>query len=297
VGFAAVLTKPLRPSQLRQTLVNVLTGEKQAALQSVAAPFDAQRGQRKTLRLLMAEDNATNRKLMIHVLSRLGYRADIATTGREVLQCLRRRRYDVILMDVQMPEVDGLEATRQIRAEIPPDQQPHIIAMTANVMKEDRDLCLQAGMDDYLGKPVRVTELVAALERYQPAVAAEAPAADADEALPAAEVVGLDNLRMMTEGDAAFLSGLINTFLKEGPHLVEEIRTAIAQGDAARLRLSAHSLKSNSSNFGAARLEAVSRELELMGKGGTLAAAGPKLAQLEMEYQRVKLALVPYLNA
>ncbi|MBI5081796.1 MAG: response regulator, partial [Chloroflexi bacterium] len=112
----------------------------------------------------LTEDNTVNQKLALRILQRMGYRADVAANGLEALAALRRQRYDVILMDVQMPEMDGLEATRQIRSTFTPDQQPHIIAMTANAMQGDREVCLEAGMNDYVSKPIQIKELQAALE-------------------------------------------------------------------------------------------------------------------------------------
>ena len=113
----------------------------------------------------MAEDNLVNQKLAVRILERLGYRPDAVANGLEVIEALRLRFYDVVLMDVQMPEMDGVEATRHIRREFDADKQPHIIAMTANAMQGDREECLQAGMDDYLSKPIQIRELVQVLER------------------------------------------------------------------------------------------------------------------------------------
>ena len=129
-------------------------------------------GLRLPLRILVAEDNVINQQVALSFLERLGYRADVAANGLEVLDSLRRQPYDVVLMDVQMPELDGLEATRRIRqlprAELAAQAQPRIIAMTANAMREDCDICLAAGMDDYVSKPVQVEEIVRALSRCQP---------------------------------------------------------------------------------------------------------------------------------
>jgi CheY-like chemotaxis protein len=124
-------------------------------------------GEGLPLRILLAEDNAINQKLALRLLERMGYRADVAGNGLEALEALRRQTYDVVLMDVQMPEMDGLEATRIICDEWA-DRRPRIIAMTANAMKEDREKCLEAGMDDYVSKPIRVQELVEALSKCQP---------------------------------------------------------------------------------------------------------------------------------
>ena len=119
------------------------------------------------LRILLAEDNAVNQKLAIKLLSQMGYRADIAGNGLEAIEAIERQKYDVVLMDVQMPEMDGLEASRQICARWPRGVRPRIVAMTANAMQGDRERCLEAGMDDYVSKPVRVGELISALDRVQ----------------------------------------------------------------------------------------------------------------------------------
>ena len=120
---------------------------------------------RHPLRILLAEDNVVNQKLALRLLQQMGYRADVARNGIEAIECVERQTYDVILMDVQMPEMDGLEATRRITAKWPPDERPRIVAMTANAMQGDREMCIAAGMDDYLTKPIRVDQLVEALNQ------------------------------------------------------------------------------------------------------------------------------------
>jgi signal transduction histidine kinase/CheY-like chemotaxis protein/putative methionine-R-sulfoxide reductase with GAF domain len=164
LGFVAYLKKPLKQSQLYETLMSIF-GEEVPREKPVSAPphLDAEMAKRMPLRILLAEDNAVNQKLALRLLSQMGYRADVAGNGLEAIEALRRQRYDVVLMDVQMPEMDGLDATRHIRKELPADAQPRIVAMTANVMQGDREMCLAAGMDDYVSKPIRVEELVRAL--------------------------------------------------------------------------------------------------------------------------------------
>jgi PAS domain S-box-containing protein len=169
VELAAYLLKPIKPSQLYNALVGIFGAEETvSAIEETAKPrFDAEMGKRHPLSILLAEDNATNQKLALLVLERLGYRADVAANGIEVLRALRRQPYDVVLMDVQMPDMDGLEATRVIGREFGDERRPRIVAMTANAMKEDRDECFAAGMDDFITKPIQLTELVAALNRCQ----------------------------------------------------------------------------------------------------------------------------------
>ena len=163
--FAATLAKPLHQSQLFDTLVSLLARD--ATPRAAAAParprMDAGMAERHPLRVLLAEDNVVNQKLALRLLQQMGYRADVASNGIEAIECIARQPYDVVLMDVQMPEMDGLEASRRITARWPPGERPHIVAMTANAMQGDREECLAAGMDDYVTKPIRVDALVEAL--------------------------------------------------------------------------------------------------------------------------------------
>jgi CheY-like chemotaxis protein len=163
--FDATLAKPIRQSQLFDTLVNLLAAEEapKAAAAQVKPVIDPDLAARHPLRILLAEDNVVNQKLAMRILQQMGYRADLASNGIEAIESVERQPYDVVLMDVQMPEMDGLEASRQITRRWSAGQRPRIIAMTANAMQGDRELCLQAGMDDYLTKPIRVEKLVEAL--------------------------------------------------------------------------------------------------------------------------------------
>jgi CheY-like chemotaxis protein len=128
---------------------------------AAAADLDPEHATRHPLDILLVEDNVVNQKLALRLLARMGYRADLAANGREAVQAVERRRYDLVLMDVQMPEMDGFEATRAIGERLPPPERPRIVAMTANAMDGDRERCLEAGMDGYIAKPIHVEELVA----------------------------------------------------------------------------------------------------------------------------------------
>ncbi|MBL8384419.1 MAG: response regulator, partial [Burkholderiales bacterium] len=166
--FRAYLAKPLRQSQLFDTLVSLLAVEvvEKARAAAPARPqIDPGMAARHPLRILLAEDNVVNQKLALRLLSQMGYRADLAANGLEAVEAVGRQTYDLVLMDVQMPELDGLDATRRICAALPAGRRPRIVAMTANAMQGDREMCLAAGMDDYITKPIRIHELVGALDR------------------------------------------------------------------------------------------------------------------------------------
>jgi len=167
--FAANLTKPVKPSQLLDVLAQLFWDKPEAPAAGPAAASPAAaatHGPENPDRILLAEDNAVNQKVALLMLRNLGYRADIAANGLEVLEAVRRQPYDIILMDVQMPEMDGLEATQRL-LQIRPvaADRPWIVALTANAMQGDREICQAAGMDDYISKPIKASELKAALAR------------------------------------------------------------------------------------------------------------------------------------
>jgi CheY-like chemotaxis protein len=165
--FSACLTKPAKPAQLLQVLTEHCGQAAPVAAMPVRPP-EAVPVPTQTERLLLAEDNTVNQKVALMMLQRLGYRADVAANGFEVLEAVQRQSYDIVLMDVQMPEMDGLEATRRIRGRIDrTEEQPWIVALTANAMQGDRERCQAAGMDDYISKPIKLEELAAALARAQ----------------------------------------------------------------------------------------------------------------------------------
>jgi len=167
--FSAYLAKPIRQSHLFDTLVSLLAHDAapRAAPAQAKSQFDPGMAARHPLRILLAEDNVVNQKLAMRILQQMGYRADLASNGIEAVESVQRQAYDVVLMDVQMPEMDGLEASRRICAMAEPVQRPRIVAMTANAMQGDREMCMEAGMDDYLTKPIRVDRLVEALQQVQ----------------------------------------------------------------------------------------------------------------------------------
>jgi CheY-like chemotaxis protein len=265
--------------------------------------FDAQMGHRLPLRILLAEDNAINQQVALSFLERLGYRADVAANGLEVLQSVRRQPYDVVLMDVHMPEMDGLQATQKICREFAPEARPRIIAMTAGAMKEDREACLAAGMEDYISKPIQVRELVAALSKCQPQLPVRAQQRPSDLfqapvtgslAVPD-EVLNVEALKQLqdTLGRQAdrMLPDLIERFYRDADRLLNEARQALEQGRVDDLRQAAHTLKSTSATFGAAALSTVARELEYQARDGVLEGAAGLIARAETEFRKAKARL------
>jgi CheY-like chemotaxis protein len=302
--FAAFLTKPIKASQLYDVLVQIFAREPQKVpdRDAVFSPeFDPQMGQRLPLRILVAEDNMINQQVALSFLARLGYRADVAANGLEVLLSLRRQPYDAVLMDVQMPEMDGLEATRRIRQmspeEIAAETQPRIIAMTANAMREDCEICLEAGMDDYLSKPIEVGELVRALSKCRPRQPAEVQKRPEAVASPVLEPEVLDpqalELLRATLGQQAdrMLPDLIEGFFEDADRLLQEARQALAQGQVDELLRASHTLKSTSATVGAMALSAVAREMEQAARDGVLEGAAGQITQAEVEFARAKTAL------
>jgi PAS domain S-box-containing protein len=288
--FAAELTKPIKASQLYEALMRAL-GE----ISEEVRPVEAGGGrnlasaERAPLKILLADDNAVNQQLALALLEKMGYRADVVVNGAEVLDALARQRYDVVLMDVEMPVMDGLEASRRINQQWVASERPRIIAMTANAMQGDRETCLAAGMDDYLSKPIRRAELAAALARSE----SRTPSADGSPTAPDVEdgeAVDLTQLEAAV-GDPIFVRELISTFLSDAPRLVGTLRTSLEQRNPEELRRAAHTLKSNGWTFGASALASLSEELELIAQTGALAGADELIRRIETEYARVEDAL------
>jgi PAS domain S-box-containing protein len=286
-GFAAYLHKPIKPSHLFDALASVLAEQPvHVAPRGVArAELDPDMARRHPLRILLAEDNVVNQKVALRILGQLGYRADVAANGLEAIDAVARQTYDVVLMDVQMPELDGLGASRQINQRWP-GERPRLVAMTANAMQGDRELCEAAGMDDYVAKPIRVEELVAALGRCRsrsdagPRAAPEAAAID--------QAV-FDRLAATMGG--AFVVELIDTFRDDAREQIATLRRALAGADVETLRRAAHSLKSTSESLGASGLAELARELEAQARAGSLEGAAGRVERLAGAYDSAARAL------
>jgi PAS domain S-box-containing protein len=298
-GFAAYLHKPIKPSQLFDALVSVLAEQPVPVRERgvVRSELDPDMARRHPLRILLAEDNVVNQKVALRLLGQLGYRADVAANGLEAIDAVERQAYDVVLMDVQMPELDGLGASREINRRWPGERRPRLVAMTANAMQGDRELCEAAGMDDYVAKPIRVEELVAALERcgWRPEAGLRgAPAADASAVETPPMPPAIDRTvfeRLTATMGREFVAELIDTFVEDGREQIATLRRALADMDLDAFRRAAHSLKSNSDTLGAIGLATLARELEALARGGSLDGAHERIEPLVRGYDAATRAL------
>jgi two-component system, sensor histidine kinase and response regulator len=307
--FSACLTKPVRQSKLYDTIASVMSrSENELRASEPESPITTRRSSetaearsRERLsraQVLVVEDNQVNQKVAVRMLERLGYRADVAANGLEALDVLSRIPYQAVLMDVQMPEMDGYEATAEVRRrEEGQGRHTPIIAMTANAMEGDREEALEVGMDDYVPKPVKPAELEAVLERWIPqghssrlgAKASDAdPTAYVEEQAPLDESV-LEALRdLQVEGDPDLLQELSELFMKEVPTELGALREAAQRGDAQEVERIAHTLKGSSANMGAVRMESICAELEERARSRELTDALAQISNLESEFARVR---------
>ena len=292
--FAAILTKPIKQSQLFNAVASAFNFTALDSKSSSVVKIDSGMAKRIPLRILLAEDNAVNQKLALRILQKLGYLADLANNGIEALQSLERQPYDVVLMDVQMPEMDGLEATRNIHKMMKGQNRPYIIAMTALAIDGDREQCLDAGMDDYVSKPIRIDELIHALENSQStpnekktekAVLPELEDSPINEKVinELHETIGIDDEQVFIE--------LLEIFLDDAPKLIGEMVTGMENSELEKLIRGAHTLKTSSATVGAMALSAICKKLEQNGRKGILFDVGTRVDQIQKEYAKVEIAL------
>ncbi|HCK81881.1 MAG TPA: response regulator [Candidatus Competibacter sp.] len=298
----AYLPKPLRKAQLHQCLVAAAAGkEPQSRLEKEPSPVvatDPAQFERRGQRVLLVEDNPVNQELGYEMLQALGVQVELAEDGEQALAALARQSYSLVLMDCQMPVLDGFEATRRFRAiERAAGARMPVIALTANALIGDRELCLAAGMDDYLTKPFTAAQLNGILERWLPRrgtasehTASPPPADNQEKAL--LDPAQLAQIRALDRGGASVLGRIITLFLESAPGQIAAIRAAVQAGDSARVRAVAHPLKSASANLGAIQFSKLCGQLELRGKEGQLAGATEELAALEQSFERVRRALL-----
>ena len=295
--FAAILAKPVKGAALREALCRALSPDRDDVGQSHArrnpvAPV------LQPLRILLAEDNLVNQRVAQLMLDKMGHTVDIVADGRAAVDAVTTVAYDVVLMDVQMPQMDGLEAARRIRARLPAEQQPYIIAMTANALVEDRHACAAAGMEAYLAKPVRAQELKKLLARVNVTITrpldpgppagpeSSAPPLPPPAVQPVDDVVISDLRNDLDDDDGSALDELIGGYLTESSDTVHELAVAVAADDMSTIMRLAHTWKSTAAILGATTLAALLAQAE----GAALRAPDDLTAltaEIEQEHDRV----------
>ncbi len=293
LAISVCLTKPVRQSELFDALVKEIAiwnrSEVVRRPQPVAAELTRFAPRKVGLRVLLAEDHPVNQKVAVRMLQHQGHTVVVAPHGREAVSALESARFDVVLMDLQMPEMDGFEALRAIRQrEMLTGNRTPIIALTAHAMQGDRERCLDAGFDSYLPKPIRQADLQAAIASLEP-LARQDP--------PEPEHPFLAGLTEICGGDDEFAHELALSFLESAPSLLTAIDSALQAGDPKALGAGAHALSGISRTIGAGKLAVSSGKLEEFSRQGDLAAAAPEAARLESAWEELRIALEGFLIA
>jgi signal transduction histidine kinase/CheY-like chemotaxis protein/HPt (histidine-containing phosphotransfer) domain-containing protein len=346
MGFAAYLTKPIHEDQLYKALCLVMGHDRAEAPPGAAShlPLITQHSvheieRRSQKKILLAEDNLVNQKVSVLMLEKLGYHADVVVNGQKAVQAVLQTSYDLVLMDCQMPEMDGFEATKEIRKQewslvardsslgnqkisgvydemraTSNERRIPIIAMTANAMKEDREQCLNAGMDDFISKPVALEELNRVLQHWLPVDLDLANISEAstqhgsptfpemagvagEEEVPVLDEATMAELRDLSLDDPSFLPDLINQFLGRSAALLDDIQEGLVQGDFQTLSGAAHTLKGSGKNMGAMRLGEACSELEKMGREEQGDSVPTKVEHVRKEFALAEAALKKELEA
>jgi CheY-like chemotaxis protein len=288
LGVAAYLTKPVQQSALLNAIVTAMDGTAAVFPQPRAAQSTLHPG-RAAVRVLLADDNAVNRKLALHILEKRQCVVETASSGRDVLRALDKQAFDIVLMDVQMPEMDGLETTAAIRKEEKSTgKHVPIVAVTAHAMKGDRERCLASGMDGYIAKPIQARELFAEIERL---LSVSARGSDASESEAAACVLDEMSLRERVDNDEQLLQELTELFRVDCPKLLKQIGDAIARQDPRALELAAHALKGAVATFAAKPAFDAALRLETMGRDDQIGGAKRAYKILTIEIDRLQSAL------
>lgn len=301
--FASCLSKPVRIGQYLEVLMRVASGNTKAPEMVPSAKLDPGLSSRMPLRILLCDDNMINQKVAMRVLRQMGYKPDVASNGIEALRKMGENVYDLVFMDVMMPEMDGLETARRIRqmqennSEFPTFKPSAIIiAMTASAMQGDREKCLAAGMNDYIAKPVRPEDLRSMLERWGAAAAADcqpaAPAAEAQaqhaEASPEMPPVDVERLNDFTDGNADSLRELLTLYLEQTSGQLDGLKKAAAANNTEEVRRLAHSCAGASATCGMRRIVPILRVLEKQGYEGKLAGADALVEEAFREFERIR---------
>jgi signal transduction histidine kinase/CheY-like chemotaxis protein/HPt (histidine-containing phosphotransfer) domain-containing protein len=309
LGCAGYLTKPIKQSQLFDTIITLWSRQKTVVKEkpsTIVTRHTIAEQKRQRVRILSAEDNPMNQKLVVILLKKAGYSVDAVEDGRMVIETVKRRAYDLILMDVQMPEMNGFEVTKIIREMEGGKQHTPIIAMTAHVMKGDRERCLQAGMDDYISKPIEPQELFAAIEKWtKPGgikkdlspqkselalsehTVRQAHRPEQSRGIEPVEPIDLESALLRFDGDKEFFKEMLQEFLSYVPKQLEKLAEAIKTDDAKVAEKEAHSLEGAAGNLGAKPMADLALQLELLGRTGDFAGAKKIIGNLKTELTRL----------
>jgi PAS domain S-box-containing protein len=292
--FSAVLAKPIKQDQMFDTLMRVITGTTRPGAKASPVSGSSQ-AEKIPLTILVAEDNLINQKLLLRVLQQLGYAADLASNGIEVLDAIEKKRYDLIFMDVNMPEMDGLEASRRIVNAHRREERPVIVALTADALQGDREKCIEAGMDDYLTKPIRIADIQGVLTRWGtdsgPKAKDSSPTHDRSSLTPL-EVALLERVHQLgIETDLGFMIELIDTYAPSFEKQIEILQRSCTKEDAHNIHQAAHSLKGAGLNIGAVEFGALCKQIEERAFQKDFEGVGKIIPSLQQEMQRVLDAL------
>jgi CheY-like chemotaxis protein/HPt (histidine-containing phosphotransfer) domain-containing protein len=290
LGMQAYLTKPIRRTELLSTILTAVHAAPKEVSQARAFGHAFEQCQH-SLRLLLTEDNLVNQKLALRLLEKRGHSVLVVANGRQAVEVLREQSFDVVLMDVQMPEMDGFEATRIIRErELDSGGHVPIVAMTAHAMKGDRERCLEVGMDGYVSKPLHPTELFKAVESLGNVSAAggRITSRRKPDGVPTFDMAAALDI---TGGDVALMREIIAVFVEEYPVLLKAFRDGVAHRDAANIQRIAHSLRGAVGAFGPTEAQDLAEQLETMAQNQKLAGAEEALRQLERALDELRVAL------
>ena len=293
IGVAAYLLKPVRQSELREAIARVLQAPEPAGNTIVTGTsLLEERAPERTLHILVAEDNLVNQKLARRLLEKRGHKVVIAGNGREALKALDGATFDLILMDVQMPDMDGIQATEELRRreELTGAHCP-VVAMTALAMKGDKERCIAAGMDGYLSKPIRPQELDAVLDSYTSSASTPTSTAQAAAPLASDSSIDVEELMERIDGDRTLLAELAEIFREEYPKQMRMAYEALAANDAAAVRKIGHSLKGALANLAATDASGLAASVEAIGKSGDLSQLDGKLVEMQSTMHKVVMRL------
>jgi CheY-like chemotaxis protein len=317
LGCAGYLMKPIKQSQLFDTIITVLSRQKNKVKEKpipleippkagIVTRHTVEEQKRRGIRILLAEDNPMNQKLAATLLRKAGYPVDAVENGRMAIEAVKRTAYNLILMDVQMPEMNGFEATQAIREREGETKHTPIIAMTAHAMKGDRERCLQAGMDDYISKPIEPRELFNIVEKWTKSRGKEkdlspftlhlSPSKRENDIVTYGEPtcsefiepVDLESAFQRFDGDTEFFKEMLREFLNLAPKQLEKLAEAMERGDAKVVEREAHSLKGAAGNLGAKAFGQVALQLEILGRTKDLAGVKEIIGNLKAELTRLE---------